>query len=139
MLQTLHVHIGSPDGNRKYIAGGLIYCANCRHILGYLNAEGYQGLQMVLRCRCGQVCYLKTDLENLSDKATRMLPVTKRGFSCEECGLPLFSLRKDFVSDFTFRVSCCCGTGYTKDIMQDAGERRLSELVYKLKQNRKNL
>lgn len=139
MLQTLHVHMSSPDGNRKYIAGGLIFCANCRHILGYLNADGYRKLQMVLHCRCGQICYLKAETENLTDKTMRMLPATKRGFLCEECGLPLFSLRKDFVSNFTFNVSCRCGANYAKDITQAAGRKRLSELVYTLKQNRKEL
>lgn len=60
MLKTLNVQITSPNGAHNYPAGGLIYCSNCRYILGYLNAEGYQDIRIILRCRCGQIGYIKT-------------------------------------------------------------------------------
>lgn len=137
MLKTLNVHIASPGRTHPSSAGGLIYCSNCRYILGYLNAEGYQNIQMILRCRCGQTGYIKTIPAIPTRGAVHMLRAVKQEFQCKKCGLPLFSLRKDFVTHFTFNLTCRCGLCYTKDIMQAEEEKRIPELVSILKRKRK--
>lgn len=129
MLKTLNVQITSPNGAHNYPAGGLIYCSNCRYILGYLNAEGYQDIRIILRCRCGQIGYIKTVPQKAVHGTVHLLRAAKQEFQCEECGLPLFSLRKNFVSGFTFQITCRCGKNYIKDIMQAEQEKRIPELV----------
>lgn len=118
MLKTLNVHIGSPDGNRKYIDGGLIFCNRCRHILGYLNGDGYRTIQMIIRCKCGQIGVLRTEIANKPRSIARMLRAKKMEYRCEKCGLPLFSLHKECIAACSFCIACKCGASYTKDISE---------------------
>lgn len=129
MIKTLNVHIATLGRTHPSSAGGFIYCSNCRYILGYLNAEGYQNIKMILHCRCGKTGYIKSVSTTPACATTQMLRAQNRIFQCKKCGLPLFSLRKNTVTNFTFEITCRCGKEYIKDIMQAEEEKRIPELV----------
>ncbi len=96
--------------------GSLIFCENCKRILGSINRLGYRYINLSLTCKCDVFCNVEiAKTVNTSDPFERVerMPMSKNGINiCKKCGTPLFGIIDDRVKNYSFYVECSCGEKY---------------------------
>lgn len=109
--------------------GGLVRCAQCGHIMVYINSKNCTDLYMQLFCvcdSCGCVDIIRRKTDNGFKSAERTPGFVDRIYVCEDCGKPLFSIVPDRLKNFSFSVRCTCGSEYG---MRDGFCKRLGETL----------
>lgn len=119
-------------------SGSLVFCKECKRIVGSINEKGYRYINLVIDCRC----QLRGDLEIITEKSTsnqyeavRHMPMAKNGVAvCKNCGTPMFSVIEERVEGYSFYVECICGEKYD---LKPTFPKRLGETLEKIKKSRK--
>lgn len=87
--------------------GGMVKCADCQRLLGYLNEEHLTYAYLQLICRCGAGGYLEFG-EQGEENVSAFADAKDRELSCPECKTVWFS-ESDGVRASAFRIVCNCG------------------------------
>lgn len=86
---------------------GVVKCAACGQILGYIEKEHFDYIYLHLICRCGESGYL--ELGTLPEETPNALADAKEtSLSCPDCERRWFT-GSDALRNFAFRVCCNCG------------------------------
>ena len=119
--------------------GSLVFCENCKKILGSINAKGYNYINMQFWCTCGNygcVEVAKKRFVDISNRINKMPSIRKLNMSCcSKCNTPLFSVSEDRTSNYSFYVECVCGERYDT---RGNFDTRLGETLRLFNESKKN-
>ena len=88
--------------------GGMVKCADCQRLLGYLHEEHLTYAYLQLICHCGSSGYLEFGKQS-DEKASAFADINDRELSCPECKAVWF-MESEGVRSSAFRFICHCGT-----------------------------
>ncbi|MDR1392049.1 MAG: hypothetical protein LBJ09_02510 [Clostridiales bacterium] len=98
----------------------ILYCSVCCSIIGTVNRENLKYAKMSIKCRCGSFGYLKESLRNENEEKFKKskIPLYRDEFSyiCIKDEIKLFSLSKDVLTIFGYKITCNCDTTYEEII-----------------------
>ncbi len=104
MKEKLWIHglrLGKPGG-------GMISCAACGQILGYLSPKRGGSSYLHFLCKCGNSGYLRQEGQGDAEQLTEIADLERREVRCSVCRQELFSVSEQ-VGSFGFRIQCTCG------------------------------
>lgn len=120
--------------------GGLVFCNNCKQIVGSINRKGYRFLSFSLTCTCcnqGQLELVRKNSTFDRGKNYKSKPRHRNNLmSCVECGTPIFGIIEERVRNFSFKAECICGAKYDTKARTN---RRLEETAMFLKYKNRSL
>ncbi len=116
--------------------GSLVFCENCKRILGSINEKGYRYINLSINCNCD--CDEMGSLEIVTEASTsdlyeavNRMPKSKNGLAvCGKCGMPMFGIIDDRVKGYSFYVECVCGEKYD---LKSTFPQRLGETLDTIK------
>ena len=114
--------------------GSLIFCENCKKIVGSLNKSGYRYINISLVCSCGNYGNLeiaRPDSEANPSRRVNRMPYEKDSVQlCKNCKTPIFGIIANRVRTYSFFAECICGEKYDQ---KSNSSRRLGETARLLK------
>lgn len=115
-------------------SGSLIFCSNCEKIIGSINKDGYNYINLNIACSCGfcgSVELSKNTASLLPLKRAYKMPDDKNGvLVCKKCGKQMFGVISDRVTAYSFFLECTCGEKYDT---KPTHSKRLGETLNMLK------
>ncbi len=111
--------------------GSLIFCDTCEKIIGSINAEGYNYVNLTFLCtcdNCGRIEIIKGGRKEICDTDVHKMPSEKRigMLYCEDCNTPLLSMIEGRTKNYSFVIECVCGEKYDR---KPKFEKRFGELI----------
>lgn len=112
--------------------GSLVFCGNCKKILGSINKSAYRYINMAINCDCGNngtIEIAHTDSTSDPREFVKKMPFEKNSVSiCKKCNTPLFSVIGSRITSYSFYVECKCGEKYD---LESTYSKRLGETLKK--------
>ena len=117
--------------------GSLIFCENCKKIIGSINKNGYRYINISVVCSCGNygsVEIARPDSTADPFEKVRNIPNEKNGVQvCQNCETPIFGIIASRVRTYSFYAECICGEKYD---LKSNSAKRLGETARLLKLKR---
>ena len=114
--------------------GSLIFCENCKKIVGSINKSGYRYINISMVCSCGNYGSLeirRPDAEvDLLERINRTADEKNGVQTCKKCGNPIFGIIANRVRTYSFYAECICGEKYDQ---KSNFSKRLGETARLLK------
>ena len=108
--QIYNIQMMKPDG-------GIIFCAACGYVKGYIYQNSTSYLKLVTRCKCATTNWIEIYRGKKPDFELPWRPLYEKDgvYICQNCGNPLFWIKRDSIRNVSFYATCGrCGVSYDR-------------------------